>query len=201
VSAPRKLPSRERIDVHHARLAPDEVTFRDGIPVTTAARTLIDLAAMLRARELGPAVRQIEILRLPYPDLDRYRGRRGIKSLPRKDPAPTRSELEDRFLAFLAANDLPPPLVNAPHNGIEPDMRWPQAKLMVELDGFAIHGARQAFEDDRARDRSLLVAGWHVVRVTSRQLEGESHALARDLRMLLDAPGVRRWPARAPSPG
>jgi predicted transcriptional regulator of viral defense system len=194
VTVDRKLPSREGIDVHHARLDPDEVTVRDGIPVTTAARTLIDLAAVIRPRELANAVRQAEILRLPYPDLARYRGRRGTKSLPRRDPPPTRSQLEGRFIAFLDDNGLPPPLVNAPHNGIEPDIRWPQANVIVELDGFETHGTRPAFEDDRARDRALTVAGWRVVRVTWRQLHEEPRALAEDLRALLNAAACPRSP-------
>jgi len=186
VTAPRKVPSRAGIDVHHARLARDEVTTVDGIPVTTAARTLVDLAAVLPADHLQRAVKQAAILRLPYPDVARYRGRRGMKSLPRTEPAPTRSELEDRFLAFLGAHDLPAPLVNAPTRGIEPDMRWPSAKLIVELDGYDTHGTRHAFEDDRARDRSLLVAGWRVIRVTWRQLDEQPRALARDLKTVLD---------------
>ena len=189
VTVDRKVRSREGIEVHRARLAPDEVTVRDGIPVTTAARTLVDLAAVLRPDALNAAARQAEILRLPYPDLGRYRGRRGTKSLPRKDPAPTRSELERLFIAFVGANGLPPPLVNAAHMGIEPDIRWPHAKLMVELDGFETHGTRQAFEDDRERDRRLIAAGWRVVRVTWRQLDEQPRALAADLRACLERHG------------
>jgi hypothetical protein len=113
--------------------------------LTSAARMLVDLAAVLRPRELQAAVRQAEILRLPYPDLDRHRGRRGIKS-PRQDPAPTRSDLERLFVAILSDNGLPPPLANAAHNGIEPDIRWPQHKLIVELDGFETHVTRTTLD-------------------------------------------------------
>ena len=122
VNVGRKVPSRQGIDVHQARLAPDEVTALDGIPVTTAARTLVDVAAVLPADQLRRAVRQAELLRLPFPDPARYRGRRGITRLPREEPQPTRSELEDRFIAFLDANGLPPALVNKALNGIEPDI-------------------------------------------------------------------------------
>src|SRR5204863_1549594 len=146
--------SRHGIQVHHARLAPDEVTIHDGIPVTTPARTLVDLAAVLRPVQLREAINEAEILRLPYPDLSRYKGRRGVKHLQtRPEPTKTRSELEADFLAFLNAHDLPRPLVNAALNAKEPDFRWPHAKLIAELDGFATHGTRQAFEHDRARDR------------------------------------------------
>lgn len=186
VTVDRKVKSREGIEVHQARLARDEVTAVDGIPVTSAARTLVDLATVLSPRGLTAAVKQAEILRLPFPDLERYAGRRGVAQLRGwREPAPTRSELERRFLAFLAAEGLPPPLVNAPAHGVEPDIRWPQARLIVELDGFETHGTRAAFEDDRARDRRLLIAGWRVVRVTWRQLHRQPRALAEDLRALV----------------
>jgi hypothetical protein len=186
VTVPVKRRSVGDIQLHHARLAADEVTAVDDIPVTTAARTLVDLAAVLRPREVVKAAEQTEILRLPFPDLERYRGRRGVKSLPRDEPPPTRSELEARFIAFLNANDLPRPLVNARIQGVEADFAWPNVKAMVELDGFATHGTRRAFERDRARDRALQAAGWRVVRVTWRQLH-EDRVLARDLKAVLDA--------------
>jgi hypothetical protein len=189
VTVGRKVPSRDGIDLHHARLEPDEITTIDGIPVTTPARTLVDLAAVLPADQLRRAVKQAQILRLPYPDLERYRGRRGVAKLPRTDPLPTRSELEDRFSAFLDAHGLPPALVNAPARGREPDFRWPKAQLIAELDGYDTHGTREAFEDDRTRDRALLVAGWRTIRVTWRQLHEQPRALAKDLRALLD-PGA-----------
>jgi Transcriptional regulator, AbiEi antitoxin/Protein of unknown function (DUF559)/AbiEi antitoxin C-terminal domain len=186
VTVPTKRRSANDVQIHTAALEPDEMTVYDGIPVTTPARTLVDLAAVLRPEELKTAVNQAEILRLPYPDLSRYEGRRGISALRiRKEPIVTRSKLEADFIAFLATHGLPAALVNAPMNGREPDFRWPQAKLIVEVDGFGTHGTRQAFEDDRARDRCLLTAGWRVVRITYRQLHEEPRAVARDLAALL----------------
>jgi hypothetical protein len=184
VTAPRR--SRPGVQVHQARLAPDEITVRDGIPVTTPARTLVDLAAVLRPDEIKKAVNQAEILRLPYPDLSRYTGRRGMKHLQtRPEPVMTRSKLERDFIAFVEAHGLPTPLVNAGLGTKEPDFRWPKHKLIVEVDGFGTHGTRQAFEDDRARDRRLAAAGWQVVRVTYRQLHEEPRTVARDLAALL----------------
>jgi very-short-patch-repair endonuclease len=184
VTAPRR--SRHGIQVHQARLAPDEVTVHNGIPVTTPARTLVDLAAVLRPDELEKAINQTEILRLPYPDLSRYRGHRGISALrTRPEPTISRSQLERDFIAFLNAHALPKPLVNTPLNGKEPDFRWPKHRLIVEVDGFATHGTRQAFETDRARDRTLLAAGWRVVRITYRQLHEQPQEVANDLAALL----------------
>jgi very-short-patch-repair endonuclease len=100
-------------------------------------------------------------------------------------PAPTRSDLEAEFLTFLTAHDLPRPLVNAQMGHIEPDLRWPAAKLIVELDGFATHGTRRAFERDRERDRRLQAQGWRIVRITWRQLHETPTELASDLHALL----------------
>jgi len=113
-------------------------------------------------------------------------GRRGVKHLrTRAEPTITRSRLERDFIAFLDAHDLPRPLVNQPLSGKEPDFRWPAQKLIAELDGFGTHGTRQAFEDDRARDRSLLIAGWRVIRIPYRQLREQPATVAGDLAQLL----------------
>jgi very-short-patch-repair endonuclease len=185
VTVPVKRRSANDIQIHCAPLAPDEITVHDGIRVTTPARTLVDIAAVLPPHELGRAVNQAEILRLPFPDLDRYAGRRGISKLRRAEPDHTRNDFEAAFRAFAAAHGLPAPLVNRHLDGIEPDFRWPSHKLVVELDGFETHGTRGAFERDRARDRKLLAAGWRVVRITWRQLHETPTELAHDLHSLL----------------
>ena len=80
-------------------------------------------------------------------------------------PAPTRSELERRFLALCRDAGLPPPAVNVVVAGFEVDAVWPDRRLVVELDGHAFHGTRAAFERDRVRDASLQLAGYRVLRV------------------------------------
>jgi len=67
----------------------------------------------------------------------------------------------------------------------ELDATWPAARLVVEVDGFATHGTRRAFEADRARDRALQVDGWRVLRLTSRQLAGDAGTIAGQVRILL----------------
>jgi very-short-patch-repair endonuclease len=62
---------------------------------------------------------------------------------------------------------------------------WPAARLIVELDGFAFHRHRGAFERDRARDTALMVAGYLVVRITYRRLVKERDAIAREIHKLL----------------
>ncbi len=69
--------------------------------------------------------------------------------------------------------------------GYEVDMHWPQARLVVEMDGFAAHGTRAAFERDRRRDGELQAAGVRVVRVTWRQMTGEPETVCVLLGRLL----------------
>jgi very-short-patch-repair endonuclease len=75
-------------------------------------------------------------------------------------------------------------------NGYEVDCLWPTQRTIVELDGYATHGTRSAFESDRERDRKLAVAGFRSIRVTWRQLRDDPQAVAADLRRLLTRPSV-----------
>ena len=191
VTTPRKRHARPGLRLHAGTVADDERTVHGPIPVTTVPRTLLDLAAVLPRRRLERAVNEAEVLRLadplPLADLlDRHRGRRGARAL--RDaaaastaPALTRSELERRFASFIAKFDLPPPSTNATLLGLEVDALWPEQRLVVELDSRTFHDTPRAFEDDRARDRALVAAGYRVVRVTWGQLRDEPAAVARDL--------------------
>jgi hypothetical protein len=109
----------------------------------------------------------------------------------------TRSELEDRFQAFLIDADLPMPVTNVLIEGFVVDCAWPDEKLIVELDGRAFHETAHAFEADRVRDRMLGAAGWRAVRVTWRQLHDAPAALRSDLRRLLGR--APRAGSRSPS--
>ena len=65
------------------------------------------------------------------------------------------------------------------------DFAWPELRVAVETDGWATHGRRQGFEDDRARDAFLLAAGWRVLRVTYRQLRHHPTLVAAQLSAVL----------------
>jgi predicted transcriptional regulator of viral defense system len=196
VTAPRQRRLRPGLRIHRAKLPADEVTVEDGVPVTTPARTLLDLAALLDEHRLARAAERAEALRLTSPTslkelTERYPRRPGTPNLKRLIeeqrivPTTTRSELERRFLTFLDANELPRPLVNEREDAYTPDFRWPEHGLIVELDGFETHGTRAAFERDRARDRQLTAQGWRVVRITQRQLANEPDEIAAELRAIL----------------
>jgi very-short-patch-repair endonuclease len=206
ITVPRHVRPRPRIDVHEGRLPPDEVTTHDGILVTTPARILLDLAAVVSPQHLERAATEAEIHRLGSPTslaalVARYPTRTGTKTIRRLLNARdigrniTKQLRFLAFLAFLDAHRLPRPRINAtvdvPPKPREVDCLWPDHRLIAELDGFAAHGTRTAFEEDRDRDRALLVSGYRVTRITWRQIAEEEEALADALRSLLD-------PARAP---
>jgi very-short-patch-repair endonuclease len=209
VSAPRHRRSTARLEVHVVALQPDEVTVEDGIPVACPARTLFDLASVVTAQELEHAFNEAEYRRLTSPvSLDallaRYPGRRGTAALRRvlenhrrNGQTVTRSVLERRLIAFLDAHGLPRPKINRLTDHGELDATWPEQRLVVEVDGWAAHGTRKAFEADRARDRALVVAGWRVLRITWRQLTTEPDAIAAQIATLLDQPPASSLPAHS----
>ncbi|HEX2102988.1 MAG TPA: hypothetical protein VHF51_05015 [Solirubrobacteraceae bacterium] len=154
---------RPWIDAHRTTLPEDEVTLERGIPVTTPARTLLDLAEQLAAHRLERAVHEAEYRRLTSPlSLDalltRHQGRRGTAALKaivergKIGATMTKSELEARFLSMLDRHDLPRPLVNHRIGRYEVDAIWPAQRLIVELDGRQAHATISAFERDRARE-------------------------------------------------
>jgi len=185
---------------HESLLSPAEVTRRGGIPVTVPLRTIVDLAAVGGRRLAWPAFRAFEEKRRVTVEeladaVEGRSGRRGNRALRAIlldagfGRGITRSELEAAFTAFLRRHRLPPPARNLPIPigpiEIEADFAWPEARLIVELDGRRFHETATAFERDRARDRALAAHGWRVIRVTWRQLHGDGGQLARDLRAIL----------------
>ena len=196
VTCSRALRARSGIRVHKARLPADEITTHQGIPVTTVPRTLLDLAAVLPARQLERAINEAEVLRL-WDELSldrllaRYPRRRGNRAIRaalhqrRRGATVTRSELEEMFLRLIDAVGIPRPEVNALVEGFEVDAVWRDARLVVELDGRDTHGSTEAFERDRVRDRRLHVAGWRPVRITYRQLRDTPGEVVADVRRLM----------------
>jgi very-short-patch-repair endonuclease len=169
---------RRGVRVHRSgRLGADQVTVHRGIPVTTLARTLLDLADVLSHQSLKRAIDEADYQRLLdmttlLAVVENNPGRRAAKLLraAQGPPEMTRSELERRFLAIIDRHGLPRPKVNAQIEGYEVDFAWPDAGLIVEADGFAAHGTRGAFENDRLRDRRLGRAGYRTVRLTPRAM-------------------------------
>ena len=203
VSAPgRRVPSRA-LTVHTTRtLAARDVTTVERIPLTSVARTLLDLADVVAPRNVERALQQAEILRafdLSALDdiLARANGRRGTGilrralELHRGGTTATRSGLEEAFLALVDGAGLPRPRINARILGYEVDAHWPRHGVVVELDSFKFHRTRRAFEADRRRDIVLQAAGMRIARFTDRRIEQEPEAVMKDLHGLVDSGASR----------
>lgn len=177
--------------MHRNALAAEEVTTVDRIPVTSAARTLVDLADAEPRRTVERAMDEAEYLRLDCARLEPRPGRRGsgVLAAVLREHAPgatrTRTGLEDTMLVVCDRFGLPRPEVNVLLEGHEVDFLWRTAGLVVETDGGVAHGTRSAFERDRVRDAELIAAGYRVVRITRRRLLREPGAVAHQLRRLL----------------
>ncbi|HEY7622029.1 MAG TPA: type IV toxin-antitoxin system AbiEi family antitoxin domain-containing protein [Solirubrobacteraceae bacterium] len=180
VIGPRSRQGGPGIRLHRVRLLDArDTTTHEGIAVTTVARTLLDLAATVRADRLERACAQALHLGL-YDQraisdvIERANGHRGRSALMRataREPKLTKSDWEARMLTLIRDNGLPEPLVNhaliAPDHGhVVVDFYWPAHRLIVETDSWSAHGTKAAYETDRARDAALQAAGYRVVRFT-----------------------------------
>jgi len=197
------------IDAHRdGSLTDADRTVLHGIPCTTVARTLLDLAAVVPVWELRKAISEAEVLRLLDKRavrrlIERSRGRRGVARLRMllDDIHPqtkrTRSELERLFLRMCTRAGLPEPEVNVKlelgDRLLEPDFLWRDAGLIVEADSRRYHDTGSAFQIDRKREQLLMLAGWQVARCTWEQVEREPGELAETIRRLLEQTAYRRW--------
>jgi hypothetical protein len=177
VTTPRRA-SPAGITVHRVRhLHAEDVTERDSIPVTSVARTLLDLAGVLPLRQLMRAIEQAERIRvfdLQAVDrlLARSNGRRGTRALRAAivavngDAPFVNSDWERDLLDFCDDHDIPRPELNVLVEGFLVDALWRDLKLIVELDSWTHHRFRRAFEEDRRKYAELQLAGYLVLPLT-----------------------------------
>ena len=164
--------------------------------MTSVARTALDLAGVLRFRNLRRLIRrseELEVFDLAdfHSVLVRNRGHRGAFHLERAigiyEPSRlTRSELERKFLMLVEKAGLPRPSTAFVVAGYELDIYWPDFRFGVEIDVYATHGGHESFEEDRRRDEDLKLAGVELTRVTGRRLEREPQQVVDRIRRLLD---------------
>ncbi len=202
VTVPHPTRSSKLIRRHVSHLPADERTVEEGIPVTTAPRTILDLAATEPLYIVKALLREMEYRELwgslsLWDLVERYPGRRGIRKVKaalegiKDEPSGERkSPLEERFGPFLRSHRLPPCHFNHPieagGKSFQVDCHWPGTNQIVELDGWQGHKSRSAFREDRARDRILNVHGYTVTHLTWNQLDDEPDEVASDLRVLLE---------------
>lgn len=198
VTAPIRRRAKREFRVHFSSiLAPEDRGEREGIPVTSVPRMLLDLAIRARPDQMDRLLERAEELELfdryAVEDvLDRAGGHRGRGRLRRAlalyqpDPSFTRSRYEKHFRRLVIASSLPAPSMNFNFAGYELDAYWPDLRFAVELDLFETHGSRAAFERDHLRQEELKLLGVEMIRVTRPRLQREPEAVIRNLSTLLD---------------
>lgn len=201
VTAPRRARAQPGLAVCRRTLPADERTIYDGIPVTSVARTLLDLAAAEGRRPLERALREAHFSRPADPAgkllalLARYPGARGSVAArgvleARLFAKRTRSDFEVIFLELLddAGIELPRTnyAVELAGQRLELDCAWPERRFGIELDSRAAHDTPEQFEVDRERDAILLADGWRIYRLTWRRLHAKPGEVLAEVRMLLE---------------
>jgi very-short-patch-repair endonuclease len=176
------------VRVHRSRiLEARDLHIRRDLPVTSPARTLLDIAPTASDRQLELAfdraprgkMRPSQVADV----LDRaggHPGRRRLATMLERESVGTtmtRSVAEERRLALMRAAHLPGPLVNADVGGYELDFYWPDHKFAVEVDSWRFHSGRRAFEDDRQKDQGLRRLGIDPTRTTGSQLKHQPYAV------------------------
>lgn len=187
---------RRGLQVHRVWALPDEErTTYEGLPVTSMARTLVDLAGTSSPRGLSRLV-----------DRARRRGKLDIAAIDRvlerrhrgfvterlqealrlyRQPVFDRARSELLFLDAIHDAGLPAPRINTWEEGCEIDAYWEAERFAVEVDGWETHGSREAFEKDRLRQEDLKLAGIDSIRIAARRIEQEPRVVAKRLKLLL----------------
>jgi hypothetical protein len=180
---PRGIRSHRSRSLHRR-----EVRRHHGIPVTSPARTQLDMAARLKPGSLKRAIKDGQASKILSPDalaevVHRHPHHPGAAKLRPylEDRADTRSVLEDRFLAFCEGAGLPRPQTNVEVCGFLVDVLFPDQQVIVELDSWGFHANRESFEDDRERDGVTTEAGLVTVRITTRGFDQQTGRLLKIL--------------------
>jgi uncharacterized protein DUF559 len=192
VTAPRGCKPKPGITIHRTRLIhPNDRAEVDGIPTTSPARTLVDLADVLSDRHLAAAINEAEVQRLfdlneVNATLERLPGRKGRHRIKRVLAAYTEplgystTEAERLFLGLCKRYGLPQP--SRIHlAGYELDFYWADSRVAIEVDGARYHRTRRAFHEDRRRDRRLAAVGIQVARIPWLDLTERAADLAAEL--------------------
>lgn len=192
VSVPGNRRYRRGVWVHRVRSLPaQERTVEEAIPVTSLARTFLDLASTSSVKRVEGSLERAErrgILDIDALDalLERRGGDPGTARLRRataiyREPAFSRARSERLFLALIKAAELPRPALNTFVHGQEVDAYWEEERFAVEVDGWGTHRTRAAFERDPLRQEDLILAGVSCIRITARRIEREPDAVGRRL--------------------
>ena len=195
---PRTFRRYAGIRIHRRAMPIADVTRRDCIPVTTPARTLIDLATVLGHELLEAAVNEADRLELIDPErpraaIDEHARVEGVAALravlDRRTFRLTDSELERRFLRLVRRANLARPLTKQRVNGFRVDFFWPELRLIVETDGLRYHRTPTQQSRDRIRDQAHAAAGFTALRFTHAQIRYEPQRVISTLRAVAERAG------------
>jgi hypothetical protein len=201
VTGPNRRHRKAEFVVHHAQLTSADRGLVEGIPVTSLARTQLDLAARCSRGQVEASLKRAEendqldlrALEAVLAGCGNHPGRGTLSAaidIYRPDPTVTRSSLERSFRALAKRAGLPAPAMNFVVGGYELDAYWADERFAVELDLFETHGTRAAFESDRVRQEELMLIGVEMVRITGPRLRREPEIVIERVRTLLE--GRRR---------
>lgn len=189
---------RPGITIHRAPVLPMERRVHRNIPVTSPARTAIDLVHSLSDEDARRLLREMQYRRLfVASELEISNARRPSAYLNAylEDLVPTDSPIEDAFLRLVVrGHGLPEPQCQVRVLGFRVDFLWPDAKLIVEVDGLN-HGHPEMQQADRLRDNVLHLAGYLVLRYTARDVRRRTGATARQVEQALAGRIMRRMSA------
>jgi very-short-patch-repair endonuclease len=194
VVVPRRVSSRRGIRVHQvAELPPTAITVIDGIRVTTPARTILDLAGVVRLdwifrRLVHEALvqKKLTIAEL-WDELERapanVPGRARLMTEIADGAKPTRSGYEDELVVILRRNDFPPFQTNAHPPGtpawVEVDVLFLEQRLVIEVDGDRWHETPWRRGLDARKQKIVGDAGYVVLRLGDDDLRREARTVAR----------------------
>jgi len=200
------------IDVHRSRtLRPQDVVVISHIPVTTVARTILDVCEVVSQSRAERVLEQAEVLEVldesalrEQVELNAHRRAsrilRGLLDRYEYNLGAVMNDFEAALERELRARSAPAPLKNhwlCPDDGgpaIQPDFMFPAQRVAVLLDGFKFHRSRQKFERDIRNDQRMIGVGWLPIHVTPRQAREET---ARVIAVILDQLKARMQPPRA----
>jgi very-short-patch-repair endonuclease len=184
IPAHRGFPAPPGVKLHRSRiLTRAEIRIVDGLPVTSPARTLLDVSATLPDRDVERLLhealfaRRIVTLGEIRALLKRAGGHPGRRRLARvagmnvRD-AGTESGLQERLFRLIREAGLPEPRMEVQVLEYRLDLFWSELGLAVEVDAYGTHGSPARFEADRRRDARLLTEmGIIVIRITKDMIE------------------------------
>ena len=205
--SPGRSATRPGIRIHRANVPRTDIRRREGMPLTSPPRTILDLAGELDSEDLERLVaeanyRRLASLRELHDQLERNPGKRGNEALRRVldlpgGPARTRSPAERRMLRLLRRAGFTGYELNGRIHDFEVDVLWRELGFAVEIDGYEAHSGRLAFERDRLKVATLKAQGLDVMPVTLRQLRDDSDGVLSRLLRALELAGIT---ANRPAP-